>query len=47
MTDGRGTNAIVGPAHGPGDARYDEACAIYNRLYRARPALVIRPVDGH
>ena len=27
--------------------RYDEACAIYNRLYRARPALVIRPVDGH
>lgn len=47
MTDGRGTNAIVGPVYRPGDTRYDEACAIYNRLYRARPALVIRPVDGH
>jgi len=46
VTDGRGTNAIVGPVYRPGDTRYDEACAIYNRLYRARPALVIRPVDG-
>ena len=47
MTDGRGIDAIVGPVHRPGDTRYDEARAIYNRLYRARPALVIRPVDGH
>jgi hypothetical protein len=47
VTDGRGIDAIVGPVHRPGDTRYDEARAIYNRLYRARPALVIRPVDGH
>ncbi len=47
MTDGRGIDAIVGRVHRPCDTRYDEACVIYNRLYRARPALVIRPVDGH
>lgn len=41
-----GRERVVGSVLTPGDAGYDDAITVYNQLYAARPALVVRPVDG-
>lgn len=46
MTSIHGTDAVVGSIIVPGDGRYEAAASFYNRLYRSRPALVVRPVDA-
>jgi len=46
VTGIHGTDAVVGGVSVPGDARYEAAVSIYNRLYRSQPALVVRPVDA-
>ena len=37
---------LTGVVIRPDDHRYDEARAIYNPLYQARPALIVRPADA-
>jgi FAD/FMN-containing dehydrogenase len=46
VTRVHGTEGVVGAVIVPGDARYGATASIYNRLYRSKPALVVRPVDA-